>query len=96
MSLTLKQFAQAIIDDRKFLFVDLGEYHEIDAEAAARYWGDFPGQVSIKPKPREYWLIPYTDKLGYKVCETHHSQWAPEVNVAGLNFAGIIHVKEVL
>ena len=53
-------------------------------------------QYRIKPEPREYWLLPYTDKLGYRVCETHYSQWAPEANGAGLNFAGIIHVREVI
>ena len=102
MSLTLVQLAEAIQNDRA-IEIKGGALGDVWTGAdlspiclnEIRTWLKF-GHVRIKPEPRELWLIPYTDKLGYKVCETHYSQWEPEVNVAGLNFAGIIHVGEIL
>ena len=98
MSLTLVQLATAI-EQGKTIEKDSAKdkWDEISGlESIFGFYELFPDSVRIKPEPREYWLIPYTDKLGYKVASTPVSQWEPEVNVAGLNFAGIIHVKEVL
>ena len=101
MSLTLVELAQAIEDGKTIQIELAGEWNSHKSKADAFIWfykGKETGEerVRIKPEPREFWLIPYTSKLGYKVCATHYSQWEPEVNVAGLNFAGIIHVGELL
>ena len=96
MSLTLVQLAQAIEDGKTIEVSVGGGWFTSSKREILAAWCNGSQFVRIKPEPREFWLVPYADKLGYKVCETHHSQWAPEVNVAGINFAGIIHVREVL
>jgi hypothetical protein len=49
-----------------------------------------------KPEPKEYWLVPYTTKLGYLVLNKHPQNLEPNFYVDGLDLSGTIHVKEVI
>ena len=51
-------------------------------------------EFRVKPQPKEYWLIPYKEKLGFSV-----SSYDPRNAVEGgdkVDIAGIIHVITVV
>ena len=98
MSLTLVELAQAITDGKTLEKKKGGKWVEDDSglESVFGHYELFPNSWRIKPKVKEYWLIPYRDKLGMMVATTPVSQWEPQMNVAGLHLDKIIHVKEVI
>jgi hypothetical protein len=100
MSLSFVQLATAIENDAEVQFLECEVWCQKNSVLAMTISQVIDaldeGLIRIKPEPREYWIIPYTDCLGHKVASTHPSQWEPQMNIAGLNIDGIIHVKEVL
>lgn len=98
-NLTLVQLAQAIEQGKTIEDNTCGGWTHaeiINVSQLIGLWFVNPDSVRIKPKLREYWLIPYTMKLGMQVSEAHPRDWPPAMNVVGLDYKNPIHVKEVL
>jgi hypothetical protein len=50
----------------------------------------------IKPMPKEYWLVPYTDSHYFLVFDENPRKLPPEFNGAGLDFSAVKHVVAVV
>jgi hypothetical protein len=50
----------------------------------------------VKPIPKEYWLVPYTDSHYFLVFDENPRKLPPEFNGAGLDFSAVKHVVTVV
>jgi hypothetical protein len=53
------------------------------AKVKSPHWNFSAVKYRVKPEPKEYWLVPYTNKLGYLVFED------PASDGISLGFSGL-------
>jgi hypothetical protein len=62
----------------------------------APQWNFLSAEYRVKPAPKEYWMVPHADKLGFMVFGSNPKNLEPDLYSVELDFANAIHVVEVV
>jgi hypothetical protein len=66
------------------------------AKVKLPHWNFSAVKYRVKPMPKEYWLVPYTDSHYFLVFDENPRKLPPEFNGAGLDFSAVKHVVTVV
>jgi hypothetical protein len=64
--------------------------------ASTPTWNFSELDYRVKPMPKEYWLVPHADKLGFMVFGSSPKNLEPDLYSVELDFANTIHVVTVV
>jgi hypothetical protein len=62
----------------------------------APQWNFLSAEYRVKPEPKEYWLVPYKNKLGFTVFGSSTKNLDSDWYNDKLDFANTIHVVTVV
>jgi hypothetical protein len=68
----------------------------LDAIERELMWNFELNDYRVKPAPKEYWMVPHADKLGFMVFGSSPKNLEPDLYSVELDFANTIHVVTVV